>query len=537
MKNRIIQLSLLTVFLLSIIAGCKKYDPDLLTSTAWNPNLAVPLAHGHFTVYDILARTDSNDIVVIDPTTGLIALVYKGEIVSYQASDLVNLIDYSTSMSLGDADYSIGTSAGFSGTASGSQTAVVNPSVNGGVELYTATLKAGTMNIGISTTLMHDVDVMITIPDLLENGVTPFTRTITLTYTGSVPHNGSQLVDLTGALFDFTNGGGSFNEFDIQVDVTVSGTGQPVTGVETVDVQFDFAAMEFEKCTGYFGQQSIAVDNDSILLKIFDNDPDGYFELIDPSIKFTVTNEMGFPAQINLSNLETIDASTGNSFVLSGYPSQIDIAQPSAIGLATTTVLELNQGNTTNITTVITPTPKWFYFEATGTSNPNGNLGPNFLVDTSILKVDAEVIMPMEGFAYGWTVADTIPFSFSEDVSYIESLMFRINVDNGFPVELLGYASILDSNYNVLFDLWDAPENVIESAPVDGNGRVTEMFQKISDIYLDKAEIGLMNDAAYIVIGGVAESLNGTNGQIVKIFEDYVIDLRVGMQVQGSVNL
>jgi hypothetical protein len=537
MKKNLIQLSVLAILMLAGIASCKKYDPAKLTSTGWNPNLAVPLAHGHFTVYDILARTDSNDVVIIDPATGAIALVYRGEIVSYEASDLVTLLDYSTAVSLADADYSIGTSAGFSGTASGNQTNVINPNVNSGVELYTTTLKQGTMNIGITTDLQHDLDVTISIPDLLEGGTIPFTRTVTLTYAGSVPHSGNESVDLTGALFDFTNGGGSFNEFDIQTSVTISGTGQPVTGIESVDVQFDFTSLAFETCTGYFGQQSIAVDNDSILLKIFDSEPDGYFELIDPRVRFTVTNEMGFPAEITLSDLKTIDASTGNTFVLGGYPGTMDIAAPAAMGLATTTVLELNQGNTTNLTTVITPTPKWFYFEGTGLSNPDGNLGPNFLVDTSILRVDAEVEMPMEGFAYGFTVTDTVEFSFSEDIEYIESLMFRINVDNGFPVELLGQVAVLDSNKAVLFTLLDTPENVIESAPVDANGRVTENFQKITDIYLDETQIAEMKNASYIVVGGVSQSLNGTLGQVVKLFEDYTIDLRVGMQVQGRLDL
>lgn len=537
MKERMIQLSLAVIALMALNVSCKKYDPSKLASTAWNPNLAVPLAYGHFTVYDILAKTDSNDVVIIDPSTGAIALVYRGEIVSYQASDLVDLIDYSAAVSIGDPDYGIGTSASYSGTASGNQTVVVNPSVNSGVELYTTTFKGGTLNIDVSTTLMHDVDITLSIPDLLEGGTTPFSRTITLNYAGLIPQTASQFIDLTGAVFDFTNGGGSFNEFDIQTNITISGTGQPVTGAESVDLQFNFSALEFEKCTGYFGQQSIAVDNDSILLKIFDNDPDGYFELVDPRIRFTVTNEMGFPAQINLSNLETIDASNGNSFVLSGYPSQIDIAAPAVMGGVTTTVLELNQSNTANISTVITPTPKWFYFEATGTSNPNGNVGTNFLIDTSVLRIDAEVEMPMEGLAYGFTVSDTIEFSFSENVDHIESLMFRISVDNGFPVELLGQAVILDSSKNVLFTLWDAPENVIESAPVDGNGRVTSSFKKISDVFLDESEINLIGQAAYIVIGGDAQSLNGTSGQIVQLFEDYVIDLRVGMQVQGNFDL
>lgn len=539
MKKYTTQLPLLTIMILSLIAGCKKYDPSKLTSTAWTPNLAVPLAHGHFTVYDIMARTDSNDIVVIDPSTGAIALVYRGEIISYEASDLVDIMDYSAGTSLIDSDYGIGVSGAFLGTAIGSQTDIVNPSLNSGVELYTATLKGGQLDLGLSTTLMHDVDVTVTIPGLLEAGSTVFTRTVTLTYTGSVPHTGSLQADLTGAFFDFTSSTGpsSFNEFDIVTDVTISGTGNAVSGSESIDTQLDFASLEFEKCTGYFGQQSIAVDNDSILLKIFDSDPDGYFELIDPKIRFSVTNEMGFPAEINLSNLQTIDASNGNTFVLSGYPTQISIPAPSAIGLATLTVLELNQQNTTNLANVITPTPKWFYFEGTGISNPGGNLGVNFLVDTSVLRVDAEVEMPLEGFAYGFTITDTVEFSFSENVEYIESLMFRINVDNGFPVELLGQAAILDSNRNVLFTLLDAPENIIESAPIDASGRVTESSQKITDIYLDENQIAQMQDAAFIVVGGISQSLNGTSGEIVKIFEDYVIDLRVGMQVQGSVNL
>lgn len=537
MKKNALRLSILITLLISVIASCKKYDPDKLTSTAWNPNLAVPLAHGHFTVYDILARTDSNDVVIIDPSTGAIALVYRGEIVSFEASDLVQMMDYSNSISLGDGDYGIGASGSFSGTANGSQTSVVSPNLNAGVELYTASFKQGNLGLSISTDLQHDVDVTISIPDLLENGITPFSRTINLSYGGSVPHTGDVNVDLTGALLDFTNGGGSFNEFDVQADVTITGTGQSVSGAESIDVQFDFTSLEFETCTGYFGQQSIAVDQDSILLKIFDNEPEGYFELIDPRVRFTVTNEFGIPSEISLANLMTIEQSTGNTFVLGGYPSTIDIPAPSILGQSTTTILALDQTNTTNMSTVITPTPQWFYFEGSATSNPDGNLGPNFLADTSILRIDAEVEMPMEGFAYGFTVTDTVEFSFSEDLSYIESLMIRINVDNGFPVELLGYSQVLDSNKNLLFDVWTSPENVIESAPVDAMGRVTESFQKITDIHLNDTQIGLIDQAAYLVIGGEAQSLNGTTGEIVKLFEDYVIDLRVGMQVQGNFEL
>lgn len=537
MKKIFIQLSLLTIFILSVVVGCKKYDPSKLTATAWNPNLAVPLAYGHFTVYDIMARTDSNDVVIIDPQTGAIALVYRGEIVSYSGSDLVDMMDFSANVSLGDSDYGIGVAANYTGTSSASQNNQVNIAVNAGVEMYTVTLKNGMLDISVSTTLMHDVDVQVSIPSILENGLNPLSRTINLQYSGMVPQTGSVSIDLSNTLIDLTNSGTTFNEFTVQTSATISGTGQPVSGTESIDVQYDFTGLEFRNCTGYFGQQTIAVDNDSILLKIFNDEPDGYFELVDPKIRFNVYNELGFPAQINLANLMTIDASSGITFPLSGYPGQIQIPAPAIMGGASFTQLELNQTNTTNLVNVITPTPKWFYFEGSGISNPAGNVGANFLIDTSRLIIDAEVEMPLEGFAYGFTVSDTVDFTFSENVDFVESLMFRINVDNGFPVELETQVVILDSNYVPMFNLMPAAQNTVESAPVDANGRVTSSRIKITDIYLDESQIGRLGDARYIVILGEAQSLNGPSGQVVKIFDDYVIDLRVGMQVKGKFNL
>ena len=68
--------------LIFFASSCKKLEFDKIAQTAWNPNLAIPLAYADFGVYDILARQDSTDLVVIDPSTGAIALVYKGEIAS-----------------------------------------------------------------------------------------------------------------------------------------------------------------------------------------------------------------------------------------------------------------------------------------------------------------------------------------------------------------------------------------------------------------------------------------------------------------------
>lgn len=521
------------IALLFVAASCKKYDPSKLTSTAWNPNFAIPLAYGNFDVYDIMARTDSNDIVIIDPATGAIALVYKGEIVSYEASDVIQISDYGTTENISAGDLSMSTAPSFSATASTNSTTTINPTVNAGVELYTMNFKTGTLDLSVTTTLQHDIDVTITIPELTDGG-TLVSRTINMPYGGTIPHTGSVSIDLTNLDIDFTKSNTTFNELDIETSVTVSGTGNPVTGAENVSINMDFSSISFNNATGYFGQQNVGVDNDSILVKIFENSTNGFFQLTDPKVRFTVENSFGFPVEIDFFDLRSIDVNTNSSFPLSGYPNPLQVTAPSAIGQSATTVLELNTGNTTNIQSVVTPTPKYFYFEANGTSNPQGNIATNFVTDSSRFRVSGELELPLEGFAYGFYVTDTAEFSFSESVDEVESIMIRVNIDNGFPVEMTGEVKILDSLNNVLLDIFPTPAVVIEPAPVDANGRVTEKSNKITDILLEGNDIQLFTQAAKIVIAANSESLDGTDGKIVKVFDDYNLDIKVGMQVQGA---
>jgi hypothetical protein len=401
--------------------------------------------------------------------------------------------------------------------------------------MYTVLFKNGTLDINVQTDIQHDVDIIVTIPSLLESGST-FTRTIPLAYGGVIPQIGSISVDLSGMPLDLTQGNTTFNEFDIQTTVNVTGNGNPLTGVESCTADLAFSSLEFQNATGYFGQQAVGIDNDSILIKIFENSTSGFFQLVDPKVRFTVQNSFGFPIEINLANLESIDINSGTTYPLTGYPNPLNVIAPSVMGQSATTVLELNTTNTTNINTLITPTPRYFYFEATGTSNPAGNIGANFITDTSTFVVDAELELPLEGYAYGFTFTDTIAFAFSENTENIESLMIRLNIDNGFPVELLSQVTLLDSNNVVLFDLLAAPENVIESGLIDANGRVIQNTIKITDFILDDIEIGQMAEVNSIVVSAVAQSLDGTNGTVVKFYDDYTLDVKVGMQVQGKVN-
>ena len=533
----------LVVFtLVGILIGslsCKKlskYDPDKISETSWNPVIAVPLAHADFGVYDILARTDSNELVIIDNTTGEIALVYKGEIVSFEAEEIINIPGVQDQVDFSLADLGLVPVPSFTNTAnfSHSEPFVLTP--GNGVEIHTVTFKGGQLNLEFSTDLKHNLTINLTFPEIIKNG-SPINETINLNYSGTVPQTIVHSVDLDGAVGDFTVNNTTFNEIIGEYTVTITGTGEEIIGTESIETEISFTDLKYRNATGYFGQQSVGGHADSILIRIFTVSTDGYFELTSPKIRLEMINSFGFPVDVALSNLKTVNENTGQEFILAGYPTPVSIAAPVNFGESETTMLELNSDNTTNLASVITPVPKYFHFEANGISNPDGPTSTlNFIEDTSKFRINAELELPLEGFAYGFTLEDTVEFSFTEDIEEISSVLFRIIVDNGFPVDLFTEIVFVDDNYNELFQLTDGTETIVASGLTDQDGKVTSSTEKITDLIISQDNMPFLGQAKHIILRAEAQSLNGPDGEVVKFYDDYRISVKLGMQVQGGLS-
>lgn len=513
----------------------KKYDLDRLASDSWDPNLAVPLAYSSFTVYDILAETEDDDLVIIDPESGLLALMYEGRAYSFGAAEILALPDVSFSESLSaGSDLEVPVIPSFVLSHSAEESYTYSYDFEG-ASIEDLLLQSGTLTLSLSTTLQHDLSIDLTLPYTTLSG-TPLTATLDLPYSGGGSSNGSIDIDLSGYLFDFTAGGMAENSIEVTFNFSVSGTGNPVNGNESVDVSLALNNLAFERVSGDFGQRTVGIDGDSILIRIFNNMEDGYFELVDPKLRLNIVNSFGFPVEIDLTNLESIDANTGEVFPLTGYPNPIDVNYPTLLGDSAQTELLFDNSNTSNITSIITPAPKYLGFDFEASSNPDGApLVPNFMTSESELRVDATLEMGLEGFAYGFQFRDTVEFSFDESVEEVEWVKIRINTNNGFPVDISPQVYLVDANYALIDSLLPPEELVLQSGLVDASGRVTTPTQKITDILFSKERVPNLLDAAHLIIVARGNTRNGTQEEIVRIYDDYSIDLRLGMQVQGSV--
>jgi hypothetical protein len=77
----------------------------------------------------------------------------------------------------------------------------------------------------------------------------------------------------------------------------------------------------------------------------------------------------------------------------------------------------------------------------------------------------------------------------------------------------------------------------VQSALVDNGGKVNQNTLKITDATLNTLQISQLNQVKYVLINGVAQTLDGTNGQMVKFYDSYRLGLKLGMQIQGKVGL
>jgi hypothetical protein len=534
MKNK----SLLTwtalsaLFIIALIS-CKKVDLTKIATDAWSPILAVPIAKTVFTMEDLLAGKDSTGLILEEPDGALI-LVYSLDQDLASASDFVTLPSTSANFNESAGGYGLP----FDPTYSGVETITISEEVDfaapTGFKLFNIDFKSGIFVINVSSNLMHDVEFQFAFPDLFENGI-PATSVIDLDYTTPGVMTGTDTIYLDVSTMDLTNGSIGYNQFNFTGEIIVEGTGNPLTGAESIDFSVDIVDPTFEEIHGDFGTQSIFDFSDTIPMQLFNNFQFGNIAFTNPALTFNFSNSFGVPIGLNFNKIEAIEENTGNKLLLTGLPSSFVIESPTSANLTKVSSLVLSPGNTDNIETILAPTPKKLVLDIGGEVNPGGGPSVNFITDESKLSVNVELNMPLEGYASNFIIRDTIPLSLDLP-DFIDFVEFRLGAENGLPARIAARLIMVDENYDFLIELTDGKTTFLEAAPVDANGRVTESINTIVDLRLEQADVPKLRQSKYLVIEATANTFQVGVQQVVKLYADYEIGIRLGMKAQATIN-
>ena len=492
-----------------LLFSCNKNETIDLASLQTYHHVAIPLVSAEIDVQDML-ETDTGGVVSTG-SQGELFLAYTTPPMSLNASQIITLSDESF-----DIDVPLGSLSGlpsglpFSGTVNIQDTSSYNFTFPNN-EVTSIDFSSGLLTISIDNGLSHEVSLTLTIPSLID-GVSPFTDVIV----ASANNTAITQVNLSSYDLDFTQGNVGYNEFIVYVDATITGSGANISSSDNLTMSFSMTAMDFNQINGDLKNQHFNLGSEEMVFDIFQNSFYALdFQLTNPKIKFDITNSFGFDVYLGMDSMYYEDLS-GNFIDDILYDSAASgnlqpapfyfpvVSQPSSPGGTASTSIVMNASNS-SIDQLINATPKNMITSSSATINLAPNItNNNYVMSNSEITVSSEITLPLEGYAGGWAMGDTLPFDFKVDDLFssnttIEESVIKFVSTNGWPVEVAFTLELLDSNENLLTSIANQ-EMIIESGLTDANGRVETPTEKVTVLFCDSTCVDNLNITKFVVI-------------------------------------
>ncbi len=529
-------------FLLVFLTGCVKdyFDTDKLSTTMqWEPNIAVPLAKADLKIRDVLQDYDHHELFEEDQT-GFLYLVYKKKVYSAEAKDIIDLQNQQFTESYVKSDVDAG---GFNPNHLVKTNISYPFSVANSQLLDSIIVKYLDLTVSVQSSFQHTGTLVITFPLLTKNGI-PFTTTVNINTSSGTFSSSNTYSDFDGYSMNLTGlTGFDTNKVFINYDLTLfdSGTGTVNPG-ESCDITVNFNNLDYHALFGYLGQDTIAVNPDTVHLEIFDHAFAGtaYFE--DPHIYIYMNNSYGVPIDLDFADFSCY-STVDNSYSSFPFPlSNVSIDAPtiSQIGTSANTTVTLDTNNFPQLRNILNESPKYLFFGVDGRLNPGGYT-KNFATDSSYFDVDVEVNLPLWGYASYFVLEDTVDINMADyfnDYDEIEWVRFLYNVDNGMPTQVRYQVYFDDSLHNVIDSIFHSVQEmqIVESGVLDANYKVIAPTHRTTDIKYERPELDKIKYARYIRFRGYVQTTDFETAQLVKFYSYYTLSMKVGLQVQASIN-
>jgi len=403
-------------------------------------------------------------------------------------------------------------------------------------------LKQGTFLFDVSTTLKHKLYYTISSNSLIDKNGNIFTLR------DSIIPNKTKVttpLDLSGYKIVLSNLNKPDSKFfaTIRVDSLIS-TSNGINASESINFNVEIKSLKFKRILGQF--KSLNFDNNgsfgnSFDLTAFDNPLFKNILLADPRINLTFQNSYGVGLNLDLGGISS-ETTLGVKSPLKLNTPILSLNAPDTLhfGKTETTVYEINKDNSNLPQFLFEPTP------AKLNLNPGGSLGNatgiQFIEDSSKIKVDYEIKLPVYGQIKNLEIQDTVDYIFPENMS-LDAVTFKTLITNELPINVKIQMYLMDKNYTVFDSVYVLKTgdngNVINSANVDINtGRTIAPFvPKMVVIERDK----VWYDKVYgktehlLVSAKVYTPLDANkNGINVKFFSDQNVRIKLALKVAGK---
>ncbi|MEO1515934.1 MAG: hypothetical protein AAFV95_13010 [Bacteroidota bacterium] len=496
------------MLLVLLVVGCQKFDnlEDLELSER-DAEYALPVFQTSTSLQDVLEEFDSNTVIRLE-ADGSMVLNYKGKITARTSEEIFDITNR-----VANAPFPV------------TDTLMALPfSIPDGIDIDYALLKTGSLQWFIQSDHPEDIRLTVTIPNLVSEDGMPFSETRDYDWSGAPLNFAESPIDLSNYSVRPDQ-----DSIYVRYNLYRKQTGQRDTVAGMIIIIRDLVASYME---GYLGDDIYEMERDTIDIDFFDNWTRGDVYFADPKIWLTVENSFGFPvrSKANLVEVITVDGDRlplRSPFIDNGI--DVDYPRLDEVGEVKITEFAFDKTNS-NVDSILAAGPVAVDYDFDAVPNPDQDTTiRGFITDTSSLRAQVEVDLPVFGSTSGFAVRDTFAIDFQQfdDVKYAE---FKLVTENEVPLAVGLQLYFANERGQVIDSLFAETEIVIEAAPVDGDGNVTGMLAKETFIRFEEDRFNKLKQARELYLSAAFSTANEGNA-VVRALSSQKTNIRMGMKV------
>jgi hypothetical protein len=486
-----------------LIVACGKWDDiEDVEFRSSDRQFAIPLINTSVDLEDIFNGRETEDTdLVIYPDSSM-SLFYSGDVLMQTAGDIFPDIPGGLPIDVRNKRDTI-------------------PLPFQRLLLLQANLTGDSLAFLISSPLEEDVDVTIRVPSLTRNGeILEVSKRIE--YKGEIPVEDFVIVSMDGLILELYE-----NALIVEYDaVDLQGQEVDINGVSLL-----YNIMTYSYLEGFFTKNDVDIPGDRIEIEVYDSWINGQLYFEEPKVTVAVDNSFGFPVRANINYLRVIGRDGEKVDLESPINDQIDFDYPelSEIGTVKTNIIRYDETNS-NIEEILNIQPVVLEYDIDAVANPDRDstiIG--FVTDTSFIRINVTVELPIQGWADRFTARDTVELELNE-LADVEEAEFKLILDNGMPVNVDIQATFVDSAYSVLDSLFTSGPLSIASAQVNARGEAVGSTETVTFETMDKTRLDRINGTRYAILD-ISFLTDGAPDKSVVIDAFDKVGIRMGAKV------
>ncbi len=540
MRHQLLLLILMAGALLMTECQKEHFDLSKLSDEVEiQPKLVAPLFYGSLNIGDIVEYIDSTGYAY-EFDDGLIYLAYSDTMVNVMADSMVEIPNavYTESFLAPDVNIPEFIEIGPGDIVHFLKSKFIAIQLEGDDRVDSMRVKGGEILFELMSTFKHNGYVNISSEQIIDPRGEPFFVTLVASDVSGVFENSARV--LTDYYFIETFEKGDSNVIQIDFDLALTNSGNPVDPDDLCQIDLNFLDLGFYSVYGYIDSRNTFTESGSLEIPFYAENPDlAVVKFADPRINVFTTNSVGVPSVITVNSMISngLDGSSITLEFYEGHPFMVSAPTLSQIGISLSDEFHINR-ETSNFNELLSNAPTSLSYTVSGSTQRGTGDESHFALDTSRLVVETEFLLPLDFRSTVIALEDTMEFEMGApgiDTSMVQQVNLTMSTVNELPINLDLQVYLLDEFYQVLDSVFGENVVMLAASEVDQEGKLIQAGEEANTAIFPAEKLGKLEEVRYLQVQARMNT-SELGSKDVKLYSDYSLDFKLSLFADLLIN-